>query len=320
MSRESTPSRERILERIRRAAAAVPAHDAEVPRGYERTGARSREETIMLFEERLRDYDAGVFRVRRDEIASLAAEVLARANRRRLVIPAGLPAAWRPAEDFAWVVDDNLSVDVLNAVDGVMTAATVGVAVSGSIALQHGPMEGRRILTLLPDYHLCVIEVTQIVETLPEGFARLDPARPVTFFSGPSATADIEMTRIKGVHGPRFLDVLIVEEKPGSNQFSRPGDGPEAAGDRRGSPLSRAARRCGGAGAGASHRAWLRRAGSRGGDPERGADRLSLCRRHRKQQGARDAVPGGGQDGLRLHREQCRRCSRVLLSPRRCGL
>ena len=93
-----------------------------------------------------------------------------------------------------------------------MTAATVGVAVSGSIALQHGEAEGRRVLTLLPDYHLCVIEVAQVVETLPEAFARLDPTRPVTLFSGPSATADIEMTRIKGVHGPRFLDVLLVED------------------------------------------------------------------------------------------------------------
>jgi L-lactate dehydrogenase complex protein LldG len=93
-----------------------------------------------------------------------------------------------------------------------MTAATVGVAVSGSIALQHGPAEGRRILTLLPDYHLCIIEAGQVVETLPEAFARLDPSCPVTFFSGPSATADIEMTRIKGVHGPRFLDVLLVRD------------------------------------------------------------------------------------------------------------
>jgi L-lactate dehydrogenase complex protein LldG len=101
---------------------------------------------------------------------------------------------------------------VLNAVDGVVTAATVGVAVSGSIVLQHGPAEGRRVLTLLPDYHLCVVEAAQVVETLPEAFARLDPIRPVTFISGPSATADIEMTRIKGVHGPRFLDVLLIQD------------------------------------------------------------------------------------------------------------
>ncbi len=146
-----------------------------------------------------------------DEIAAKAAELLLAGNRRRIVVPGGLPMAWQ-GDGPEWIQDNDLSVDVLNGVDGVMTAATVGVAVSGSIALQHGAAEGRRVLTLLPDYHLCVIEVAQVVETLPEAFARLDPARPVTFFSGPSATADIEMTRIKGVHGPRFLDVLLVED------------------------------------------------------------------------------------------------------------
>jgi L-lactate dehydrogenase complex protein LldG len=166
---------------------------------------------IALFEERLRDYDARVLRVRQDEIAAKAAEILKTADRRRIAVPAGLPMAWR-ADGIEWVSDDELSLDVLNAVDGVMTAATLGVAISGSIVLQHGPAEGRRVLTLLPDYHLCVINAAQVVETLPEAFARIDPKRPVTFFSGPSATADIEMTRIKGVHGPRFLDVLLVED------------------------------------------------------------------------------------------------------------
>jgi L-lactate dehydrogenase complex protein LldG len=168
-------------------------------------------EVVALFEERLRDYDARVFRVRHDEIAAKATEILQSDDRYHVAVPAGLPAAWR-ANGIEWMSDDELSLDVLNAVDGVMTAATLGVAVSGSIVLQHGPAEGRRVLTLLPDYHLCVIEAAQVVETLPEAFARIDPTRPVTFFSGPSATADIEMTRIKGVHGPRFLDVLLVED------------------------------------------------------------------------------------------------------------
>ncbi|MGA9718916.1 MAG: LUD domain-containing protein [Acidobacteriaceae bacterium] len=168
-------------------------------------------DTLALFEERLRDYDAGIFPVRREGVAQKAAELLVAANRRRIAIPTGLPSQWL-AEGIEWIPDHDLSFDALNGVDGVMTAATVGVAVSGSIALQHGPAEGRRILTLLPDYHLCVIEAAQIVETLPEAFARLDPSRPVTFFSGPSATADIEMTRIEGVHGPRFLDVLLVQD------------------------------------------------------------------------------------------------------------
>jgi L-lactate dehydrogenase complex protein LldG len=205
------PSRERVLERIRKANSRAAGPHEPIPRGYDCSSAQGVGETLALFQERLQDYDARVFRVRRDEIAARTAEILRAGNRQRMVVPDGLPMAWR-ADSTEWIPDHNLSVDALNAVDGVMTAATLGVAVSGSIVLQHGPAEGRRVLTLLPDYHLCVIEVTQVVETLPEAFARLDPTRPVTFFSGPSATADIEMTRIKGVHGPRFLDVLLVED------------------------------------------------------------------------------------------------------------
>jgi L-lactate dehydrogenase complex protein LldG len=204
-------SRERILERIRKARAHAIPPEPSIQRLYDRTSTRSLHETLALFEERLRDYDAGVFPVRKNEIVQKIKEILTAANRRRLAIPAGLPAKWQ-AEGIEWILDRELSFDTLNEIDGVVTAATVGVAVSGSIALQHELAEGRRILTLLPDYHLCVIEASQVVETLPEAFTRLDPLRPVTFFSGPSATADIEMTRIKGVHGPRSLDVLLIQD------------------------------------------------------------------------------------------------------------
>jgi L-lactate dehydrogenase complex protein LldG len=186
-----------------------------IPRSYDGGSSQTADKTLELFEERLRDYDARVFPVLRGEIAAKTAEILSAGNRRRMAVPAGMPAEWRPG-DVEWIVDGvgdhELSFDVLNGVDGVMTAATVGVAVSGSIVLQHGPMEGRRVLTLLPDYHLCVVEAQQIVASLPEAFARLDRTRPVTFFSGPSATADIEMIRVKGVHGPRFLDVLLIQD------------------------------------------------------------------------------------------------------------
>jgi L-lactate dehydrogenase complex protein LldG len=205
------PSRERVLERIRKANVRAAGPQEAIPRGYDRNGTQDAAKALALFQERLRDYDARVFPIRRDEIAVRSAEILLAGNRTRIVVPDGLPMAWR-ADGPEWIPDHALSVDALNAVDGVMTAATLGVAVSGSIVLQHGPAEGRRVLTLLPDYHLCVIEAAQVVETLPEAFARLDAARPTTFFSGPSATADIEMTRIKGVHGPRFLDVLLVED------------------------------------------------------------------------------------------------------------
>ncbi len=213
MSASGISSRERMLERIRKANAKAARAQEPISRTYDGAGsARSNmqdAEVVALFEERLRDYDARVFRVRQDEIAAKATEILKAANRHRIVVPAGLPMVWR--DGFDWLADDELSVDALNAVDGVMTAATLGVAASGSIVLQHGAAEGRRVLTLLPDYHLCVINAAQVVETLPEAFARIDPKHPVTFFSGPSATADIEMTRIKGVHGPRFLDVLLVQ-------------------------------------------------------------------------------------------------------------
>jgi L-lactate dehydrogenase complex protein LldG len=212
-------SRDRVLQRIRKAnlRAAVP--EEPIPRSYDGGSSQTADKTLELFEKRLRDYDARVFPVLRGEVATKIAEILSAASRRRIAIPAGLPAEWQAA-GVEWVIDrprdddagdHELSFDALNSVDGVMTAATVGVAVSGSIVLQHGPAEGRRVLTLLPDYHLCVIEAAQVVETLPEAFARLDRTRPVTFFSGPSATADIEMTRVKGVHGPRFLDVLLVQ-------------------------------------------------------------------------------------------------------------
>lgn len=217
MSAMGTPSRERVLERIRKANSRAARPQEPIPRAYDGAssdhGHAQSAEMVALFEERLRDYDARVFHVRQDEISAKAAEILKAADRRRMAVPAGLPATWR-ADDVEWIADHDLTVDALDAVDGVMTAATLGIAVSGSIVLQHGPAEGRRVLTLLPDYHLCVVDAAQVVESLPEAFARIDPARPVTFFSGPSATADIEMTRIKGVHGPRFLDVLLVDVLP----------------------------------------------------------------------------------------------------------
>ena len=218
-------SRDRVLERIRKANLKAAAPQQPIPRDYDCSSSQAADKTLALFEERLHDYDARIFAVRREEIATKAAEILSAGHGWRIAAPAGLPAAWQAA-GVEWVIDGignegtgndvvadhELSFDVLNAVDGVMTAATVGVAVSGSIVLQHGPAEGRRVLTLLPDYHLCVLEAGQVVETLPEAFSRLDSKCPVTFISGPSATADIEMTRIKGVHGPRFLVVLLVED------------------------------------------------------------------------------------------------------------
>jgi L-lactate dehydrogenase complex protein LldG len=130
-----------------------------------------------------------------------------------LIAPSGLPEAWL-VDGVGWRVDRGLSHEEIEHADGVMTASFCGVAESGTIVLHHSAAEGRRVLTLLPDWHLCVLRASDVVETLPEYFARCAaPPQLATYISGPSATADIEMTRIKGVHGPRYLSVVLVRDE-----------------------------------------------------------------------------------------------------------
>jgi L-lactate dehydrogenase complex protein LldG len=135
---------------------------------------------------------------------------------RRIVMPAGLPVEWLPTSSgesgVKFVVDEGLSAAELDRMDGVMTGATLAIAETGTVILQNVAGQGRRAATLVPDYHLCVVEAKDVVETVAEGMARLQETAGLatTFVSGPSATADIEMTRIKGVHGPRFLDVILI--------------------------------------------------------------------------------------------------------------
>ena len=138
--------------------------------------------------------------------------MLAERGVRRMVVPAGLAAEWLP-DGVEFVVDEGLTAAELDAVDGVMTGATLAIAETGTVVLQNVAGQGRRAVTLVPDYHLCVVRVEDVVETVPEAMERLQATAELatTFVSGPSATADIEMTRIKGVHGPRFLDVILVE-------------------------------------------------------------------------------------------------------------
>jgi L-lactate dehydrogenase complex protein LldG len=145
-------------------------------------------------------------------------EKLTASGRKIFAAPAGLPGDWMsPA--FHWIIDNRLSHDEIEKVDGVVTTAACAIADSGTIVLHHSPSEGRRALTLLPDWHLCISFASQVVETLPEYFARAgqSPAL-VTWISGPSATADIEMTRIRGVHGPRHLSVILVQDSPGQER------------------------------------------------------------------------------------------------------
>jgi L-lactate dehydrogenase complex protein LldG len=210
-------ARAEVLRRIRAAkggaasAEAARAGWSAVERRYRREATRSREAALELLEDRLRDYDARVIRVGHNEVAAGAAGMLGERKVRRMVVPAGLLAEWLPV-GVEFVVDEGMTAAELDRVDGVMTGATLAIAETGTVVLQKVEGQGRRVVTLVPDYHLCLVRVEDVVETVPEAMDRLQATAGLatTFVSGPSATADIEMTRIKGVHGPRFLDVILV--------------------------------------------------------------------------------------------------------------
>jgi L-lactate dehydrogenase complex protein LldG len=210
-------SREEILRRIRAATDGASTEDAAraewgaVRRNYKRDGVRQREQALELFEDRVRDYDATVVRCGRGDVARSVAKMLQERGKRRLVVPSGLTPEWLPA-DFEFVVDSGFTATELDRFDGVLTGSTVAIAETGTVVLQNLPGQGRRAVTLVPDYHLCLVLVEDVVETVPEAMDRLRVTSRLatTFVSGPSATADIEMTRIKGVHGPRHLDVILI--------------------------------------------------------------------------------------------------------------
>lgn len=200
-------ARTEILGRIRRSLADRPAVPA-IPRDYDLT--RAIPDALALFAERVADYRATVHSVRARQLPTAIGEVLARRDAHTMVVPADVPASWC-GEGPDWQVDDPpLSVDALDKVDGVLTGCALAIAETGTIVLDAGVAQGRRALTLVPDYHLCVVRAKQIVGTVPEALAALDPLRPLTFISGPSATSDIELNRVEGVHGPRTLEVLLV--------------------------------------------------------------------------------------------------------------
>jgi len=207
-------SRQQILDRIRHATSGESsAASIALSRNYIQRGQLSSTARLELMIERLREYDAEVVECLPEDLAACAADQLKSSGRQIFVAPPGLPAEWLAA-DFDWKIDHGLAHAEIEACDGVVTECFAGLADSGTIVLHHSASEGRRILTLLPDWHLCVLRASQIVETLPEYFDRCpEPPALATYISGPSATADIEMTRIKGVHGPRFLDVILVRDE-----------------------------------------------------------------------------------------------------------
>ena len=216
-------AREEVLRRIRAAigegsladAAEIRGEWQALPRNYKQTASLERAAILEMLEDRLRDYDASVVRAKAGEVGAEIARVLAGRGKRRMVVPKGLAEAIGESlpAGFEFVVDYGLTVAELDTFEGVVTASTVAIAETGTIVLQNVPGQGRRAPTLVPDYHLCVVRAENVVETVPEAMARLagTASLATTFVSGPSATADIEMTRIKGVHGPRFLDVILTE-------------------------------------------------------------------------------------------------------------
>jgi L-lactate dehydrogenase complex protein LldG len=178
-----------------------------IPRTYRRS--RDLGDLVELAADRIADYRATVHVIPAGELVTKIGAVLAERVAHHMLAPAGLPEAWRGG-GVTWLVDEpTLSVAELDRAGGVLTGCALVIAETGTIVLDAGDDQGRRALTLIPDYHLCVVRADQIVGTVPEAIARLDPVRPTTFISGPSATSDIEFNRVEGVHGPRTLDVLI---------------------------------------------------------------------------------------------------------------
>ena len=207
-------AREEVLGRIRAAnAAAADPPPPEVPRGYHRSGAHpaGAPELLALFRDRLVDYRATVLDAPADGVATAIRTALAGATG-TVVVPPGLPAGWWPEDLAATTVPDDgsLSPADLDAAAAVVTGCAAACATTGTIALDGAPDQGRRAITLVPDVHVCVVRAEQVVQTVPELLAALEPTRPITFVSGPSATSDIELERVEGVHGPRTLVVVLV--------------------------------------------------------------------------------------------------------------
>ncbi len=226
MPTDTASARTAILANIRRSLGAstpaspeaIAAEWNAIPRLYERSATLSHAEIIEMLEDRLRDYDATVERIRSSDLSTTIARLISARAKRRILIPEGLAEILsgqfsQPLpEGFDFIPDTTLPSAEIDLLDGVLTTCQVAIASTGTIVLQAVPGQGRRAASLIPDYHLCIVHEDDIVQTVPEAFDRLadTAALATTFISGPSATADIEMTRIKGVHGPRFLDVVLV--------------------------------------------------------------------------------------------------------------
>lgn len=216
-----TTARDEVLGRIRTALGDSHGQAPDVPRDYHLAGADdhlARADVLAELVDRLVDYKATVHRCTAADLAATVASAAGQLT--SLVVPPGLDEAWlaQLPGSVERLVDDGpllegpLSVEQLDAAGGVITGCAVAIARTGTLVLDAGPGQGRRALTLVPDWHLCVVLAEQVVPGVPDGVARLDPRRPLTFISGPSATSDIELQRVEGVHGPRTLVVVLVDD------------------------------------------------------------------------------------------------------------
>lgn len=208
-------SRDEILGRVRSALADVTESPHETPIDWTYGAATAMDEPVIdRFVERVEDYQAVVERCGADEVAARVAAALTHYGATSLVRPPGLDEAWLTRLDGVEVIEDDALTSLqLNEIDAVVTTCAVGVAETGTIVLDHADDQGRRALSLVPDVHVCVVRGEQVVSDVPEAIARLADAaaerRPMTMISGPSATSDIELSRVEGVHGPRTLHVIV---------------------------------------------------------------------------------------------------------------
>jgi L-lactate dehydrogenase complex protein LldG len=214
-------AREEVLARIAAAHRAAPPPNLpyeRISREYRTTSDSSAEALTELLIDRLVDYRALVRQCSADDLAGTIADALAERGAHTVVVPSGLDSSWTAGLSGSVLTDGLLThyqrtVSELDGVDGVITGCAVAIAETGTLILDGSPGQGRRVLTLIPDYHLCVVFPDQIVADVPEALARLEATQPLTMISGPSATSDIELNRVEGVHGPRTLEVIIVQRE-----------------------------------------------------------------------------------------------------------
>lgn len=211
-------AREEVLARIAAAHRIAPPPELryeDISREYRTTSDSETAQLTELLIDRLVDYRALVRQCSADDLAAEIADALADRGAHTVVVPSGLDSLWTAGFSGSVLTDGLLAhyqrtVSELDSLGGVITGCAVAIAQTGTLILDGSPGQGRRVLTLIPDYHLCVVFADQIVADVPQALARLEPTRPLTMISGPSATSDIELNRVEGVHGPRTLEVIIV--------------------------------------------------------------------------------------------------------------